>query len=339
MTMRRVASDVLSFDDGELVYQQGDIGNVMYVIRSGRVRICREDSHGQVLLDTLCPGDFFGEMSLLSGGRRSATMIAEGDVELDVITRSAFAEHIKDPLARQVLKGLSDRLRKVDSLLEYLHVAQFRIRQDAHDRVYNRLAALSRLVEVAGYRQEHAHLADVEDEISLQVIAADIRDTVTELQHILSDHSSAADNGESVIAHDAFVNKLQGVCASQSDIWQMQVDLRPECYLPPLPRALCWDLECIVEEALTNAAKHGEASRVNIILNVLDNGPGIQHVDLTIEDDGRGLHRVPDLSELPEHSKGLRGMHSRVQSYGGILHLESTRDMTRLSVRVPVGNA
>ena len=330
---------VLGCDPGETIYRQGDIGYVLYVIRSGQVRISREDSHGEILLATLGPGDFFGEMSLISGGRRSATVTAEGVTELEVMTRSAFLEHVKDPIARRVLQGLSDRLRKVDSLLEYLHIEQYRRRQDAHDRVYNRLAALSRLVEVAGYQQ--ASVATLQDEddnsISLGVIAADIRDTVTELQHILSDRSSV--DQAPTVPHDDVVARLKSVCDSQSDIWQMEVLLRCDSPLPLLPQPMCWDLECIVEEALTNAAKHGEASKVHVIIESTENGTSeTKHLELTIIDDGRGLHRVPDLSELPEHSKGLRGMHSRVQSYGGWLGLDSSSEVTTLSVVVPVAN-
>jgi CRP-like cAMP-binding protein len=335
--MKRVSTHVLGCDPGELIYQQGDTGNVMYVIRSGQIRITRADSHGEILLASLGPGEFFGEMSLLSGGRRIATVTAIGAVELEVITRTAFLEHVKDPLARRVLQGLSDRLRSVDSLLEYLHIEQYRVRQDAHDRVYNRLAALSRLVEVTGYELEHGAAVDDESDegISLQVIAADIRDTVTELQHILSDRWSV--DQEPTVEHEDVVSKLRGVCDSQGDIWQMNVHLSCEQPLPPLPRPLCWDLECIVEEALTNAAKHGEASTAQVKVCVLGNGRREpRHIELTVIDDGRGLHRVPDLAELPEHSKGLRGMHSRVQSYGGQLVLESTVENTRLSVCVPL---
>jgi len=334
--MRRHTPDILTFDPGEMIYQQGDIGNVMYVIRSGQVKVTRADSHGEILLAVLGAGEFFGEMSLLSGGRRSATMHAEGAVELEVITRSVFSEHVKDPLARRVMQGLSDRLRRVDSLLEYLHIEQFRVRQDAHDRIYNRLAALSHLVEVADY--QHKHLIDVhgpdDGTIDLPVIAADIRDTVTELQHILSDRSSV-DQSPSV-DHEDFVARLEGVCSSQADIWQIGVRLHCETRLPPLSQPMCWDLECIVEEALTNAAKHGEAGQVKVMLDVNSTHADTPHIALRIIDDGRGLHRIPDLAELPEHSKGLRGMHSRVQSYGGRLELDSCPEYTTLSVLVPV---
>jgi len=335
--MRRDTPNILVFEPGELIYQQGDIGNVMYVIRSGAVSVTRADSHGEIVLAVLGTGDFFGEMSLLSGGRRSASIRAQDDeVELEVITRSAFSEHIKDPLARRVMQGLSDRLRRVDSLLEYLHIEQYRIRQDAHDRIYNRLAALSRLVEVADYQHKHLHDIDSpDDSISLGVIAADIRDTVTELQHILSDRSTV-DPSPSV-SHDDVLGRLEGVCSSQGDIWQIDVRLHCESTLPTLPQPMCWDLECIVEEALTNAAKHGEAENVRVIVDVAEPGEsGTPHVRLSITDDGRGLHRIPDLSELPEHSKGLRGMHSRVQSYGGWLELDSCMERTTLSVVVPV---
>jgi signal transduction histidine kinase len=337
--VERVGKDILRFRDGELIYQQGDVGNVMYVIRSGHAKMLREDSHGQILLAELGPADFFGEMSLLSGGRRSATALADGITECEVITRSVFLEHVQDPLARRVLEGLTDRLRKVDTLLEFLHVEQFRIRQDAHDRVYNRLAALSKLVEVAGLTYDPEDGGDEEmhpeDSLSLRVIAADIRETVSELQCILGDRSSVDPSPQ--VEHEELVSRLHGVCSSQGDIWRMGVDLECQRELPPLPQAMCWDMECIVEEALTNAAKHGQAETVRVTLDVEHDDVGDPlHVVLSITDDGMGLVRVPDLSELPQRSKGLRGMHSRVQSYGGRIDLDSAAQGTMLSVLLPV---
>jgi signal transduction histidine kinase len=96
-------------------------------------------------------------------------------------------------------------------------------------------------------------------------------------------------------------------------------------------------MECIVEEALTNAAKHGQAEQVCVTIDVEhDDGGQPLHVVLCIQDDGMGLVRVPDLSELPHRSKGLRGMHSRVQSYGGEIDLDSGSRGTVLSVLLPV---
>ncbi|MEI7814789.1 MAG: cyclic nucleotide-binding domain-containing protein [Coriobacteriia bacterium] len=335
--MKRQAAGILTFESGEKIYQQGDLGAVMHIIQSGRVKVVREDSHGEMLLAVLGPGEFFGEMSLLSGGRRSATVYAETTVELEVITRSAFSEHIQDPLALQVMRGLTDRLRRVDSLLEYLHVEQFRVRQDAHDRVYNRLGALSRLVEVAGMRQADHPIKreDLDDfHISLPDVATDIRDTVTALQHILSDRSSI-DQSPSV-DHAGVFARIEGVCTSQADTWQMDVDFTCEGQLPELTQSMCWDLECIVEEALTNAAKHGEAGTVRVAIEVLgESGDGSQ-VALRIVDNGNGFPRIPDLSELPDHSKGLRSMHSRAQSYGGHLEMESCSDCTTVSVLIPI---
>jgi len=333
--VKRLSPDVLSFEDGELCYQQGDIGNVLYVIRSGGVQITREDSHGEILLATLGPGEFFGEMSLLSGGRRSSTVRAEGGCELEVVTRSVFLEHIKDPLARRVLSGVSDRLRKVDSLLEYLHIEQCRVRQDAHDRVYNRLAALSRLIEIAGLKQ-NAEIGVHDEEgntIGLVEIAADIRQTVTELQQILGDRAGL--DQSPTVEHEVVLDRLKGVCDSQGDIWAMDVFLHCESTLPTLSQPLCWDLECIVEEALTNAAKHGEASRVRVMIDLHENGDPL-HLALSVVDDGNGMEIVPELHQLPEHSKGLRGMHSRVQRYGGWLDLASGPGETVLSVMVPI---
>ncbi len=76
---------------GEAVFWLGDDGDALYVVESGRVAITAPDERGDHLtLDALGPGGVFGEISLLDGGPRTATVRASADSSLLVLRRNEF---------------------------------------------------------------------------------------------------------------------------------------------------------------------------------------------------------------------------------------------------------
>nr|WP_261361737.1 cyclic nucleotide-binding and patatin-like phospholipase domain-containing protein [Aeoliella straminimaris] len=81
----------VTLHSGQLACRQGEVGESMFVIVSGRVSISIDQpGGGQRVLNHLRPGDHFGEMSLLVGGSRSANVTAVMDTELLELTRSDF---------------------------------------------------------------------------------------------------------------------------------------------------------------------------------------------------------------------------------------------------------
>jgi CRP-like cAMP-binding protein len=72
-----------------------------------------------VVLATLSPTDFFGELALLDGGVRTATVVAETDLRLLVLSRGEFKElcHSYPSVAQKMLAGIGARLRKADEML------------------------------------------------------------------------------------------------------------------------------------------------------------------------------------------------------------------------------
>ena len=84
---------------GTTLFRAGDVGDAMYLIESGRVRITVSDEdQKQIVLAELARGDFFGEMAIIDGKNRSADagVIAAGIVErlrrrLEVLVRAALA--------------------------------------------------------------------------------------------------------------------------------------------------------------------------------------------------------------------------------------------------------
>jgi uncharacterized membrane protein len=102
------------------LFRQGDTGDAMYLIESGRVRISIHDDDKQELtLAELAQGDFFGEMSIIDGRQRSADAHVIEDAQLAILSRDAFLSFVRTnpDIALKMLSALTDRLRRTDELL------------------------------------------------------------------------------------------------------------------------------------------------------------------------------------------------------------------------------
>ena len=113
--LKKVADKLkpLFLPKGNTLYQEGDEGNALYVIQSGRVRIIRQDEKGQErILSYLARGDTFGETALLTGAPRSVTIKSDANTNLLVLYKNDFEQFLKDnPMAAFYLsKLLSHRL-------------------------------------------------------------------------------------------------------------------------------------------------------------------------------------------------------------------------------------
>jgi CRP/FNR family transcriptional regulator, cyclic AMP receptor protein len=144
-----------TFRAGEVIYHRDDPGQVFYVIKEGKVKICLISPDGQeISLAVLGKGDYHGEMSLFDGLPRSADAVAMEKVECYALQRSDFNNAImKSPkIAIQVLEMLSRRLRNTDQQVEDLIFLD----------VYGRVA--KKLLELA-----ETHGTKVEDGIRIDV--------------------------------------------------------------------------------------------------------------------------------------------------------------------------
>lgn len=113
------------YKDGEMVFRQGERGDCMYVVQSGRVEIILESSEGDIKLMLLKPGDIFGEMSLFTNAPRSATAVAKGRSRVLTVDKKAFLKRIhQDPsLAFRMLKDFSERIQVLDAKVMELQLA------------------------------------------------------------------------------------------------------------------------------------------------------------------------------------------------------------------------
>jgi len=102
----------LHFDAGEKVFLEDEIGDAMYMVRSGRIDII---TYGMVL-ENVRTGGIFGEMALIDDGVRSAAAIAAEPTEVAAIDKSTFLAIVRnDPqFALRVMNLLAIRLRRMN---------------------------------------------------------------------------------------------------------------------------------------------------------------------------------------------------------------------------------
>ena len=102
------------FKRGDRIVEQGLKSNALYIILSGRARVLASDSRGrEVILATLQPGDYIGEMSLIDNEPHSATVRAEVQTDVLMLGRSEFARCMPESssMAYAVMRVLVQRLR------------------------------------------------------------------------------------------------------------------------------------------------------------------------------------------------------------------------------------
>jgi CRP/FNR family transcriptional regulator/CRP/FNR family cyclic AMP-dependent transcriptional regulator len=110
----------------EVIFHENDPGSVLFVLKSGAVKISVCDRNGKEdILKIIYPGDFFGDMSLLDGKHRSATVSAmERSVSLTVQREHFLSLINKHPnLVMNMLATMSRRLRKTDEKIASLRFA------------------------------------------------------------------------------------------------------------------------------------------------------------------------------------------------------------------------
>jgi small-conductance mechanosensitive channel/CRP-like cAMP-binding protein len=130
------------FGDGETVLRQGAPGDSLYLIRRGAVAILVEEEGGQREVARLAENEFFGEMSLLTGAPRRATMVARGDAECYVIDRALFQEVLAqgkstrcESVVQEITRILGSRQSVLQRIGEEAAHSTAEARADLLDRV------------------------------------------------------------------------------------------------------------------------------------------------------------------------------------------------------------
>ena len=106
--------DVETHKAGTPMFNRGDPGDALYVVREGEVEIWVKNDTGERMILEMCKrGDFFGEISLLDGGPRTASALCKTDVEILVVDREDLEEliRLRPAAAMDLLAAAGRRLR------------------------------------------------------------------------------------------------------------------------------------------------------------------------------------------------------------------------------------
>jgi len=112
----------LDCPERQVLFRAGDVGDAMYLIERGKVRISVRATDGHdVTLTELAARDFFGEMALLDGQPRSASATVAENARLAVLSREHFLSFMRSNpnVALEMLTALTNRLRHTDELLRH----------------------------------------------------------------------------------------------------------------------------------------------------------------------------------------------------------------------------
>lgn len=108
------------FPKGTVLFREGDQGREMFIIQQGKVQVRKRVGKTEEILAELSGGEFFGEMALLIGMDRSATVEVIEDSKLLVVNPEAFQSLLKSniEIALKMLKKMASRLRALDEHFE-----------------------------------------------------------------------------------------------------------------------------------------------------------------------------------------------------------------------------
>jgi CRP/FNR family transcriptional regulator, cyclic AMP receptor protein len=126
---------------GDTVFREGEAGDSLYVVLSGKVKLGKHSSDGrEKLVAVMGPADQFGELSLFDPGPRTTTATAVTDAQLAQLPEAALEQWVLDRpvIGVQLLRVLAHRLRRTDAMLADL------IFVDVPGRVAKQLLQLAR---------------------------------------------------------------------------------------------------------------------------------------------------------------------------------------------------
>lgn len=103
-----------TFQDGQIIFEEGSNGDWIYVVEEGEVEISKKIEGKRVVLETLKDGDIFGEMAYIDKIPRSATATAKGTTVVGILDRTFFDTEFNKISSdfQQILKTVAFRLRK-----------------------------------------------------------------------------------------------------------------------------------------------------------------------------------------------------------------------------------
>ncbi len=167
-----------SFKKESIILMEEDESGSLFIIAKGKVKVTRTSSDGrEVILNILSDSDIFGEMSLIDGLTRSATVTALEPSELFIIQRNQFLEFLKEhpEISIAVMQELSKRLRTADMQIKSLSL------KDAEGKVATVIVQLAN--DQGRIRQGAVEIEKLPLQQDLANMAGTSRETISRTLH------------------------------------------------------------------------------------------------------------------------------------------------------------
>ena len=180
-----------------IVLEEEETGAALFVIIAGKVKIVRTDDEGrEVILSILGESDFFGEMAILDGLNRSASVIATTKADLLMIHRRDILKLLHDfpAVAIALLRELTLRLRKADAQIKSLSL------KDAAGRVANVIIQLAD--DIGRIRQGRVEIEELPLQQDIANMAGTSRETISRMVHMFIKKGHIDLQGSKLIIND-----------------------------------------------------------------------------------------------------------------------------------------
>jgi CRP/FNR family transcriptional regulator, cyclic AMP receptor protein len=143
--------DTVNHPTGKVLFKYGDPGDSLYIVRAGEVEIFfKNDTGERIVLETARPGDFFGEISLLDGGPRTASAEVTKDLRAVIVDRADLEDllRIRPASAMELLTATGRRLRETNRILR--HTVSRNINDEVEDKRTPVMRAVDWISEFSG---------------------------------------------------------------------------------------------------------------------------------------------------------------------------------------------
>jgi len=180
--LTKIASKMVPrvYEKGQMILLEESMGETFFIITQGAVKVTRLSADGrEVILAILGESDFFGEMSLLDGGGRSANIVANEDAKVLTLSRNDFLDCLESypKIAIALLEELATRLRKSDQQIESLSLS------DSEHRIGITLIRLA--AELGTIKQGHVTVKNLPYQQDIANMAGTSRETVSRTLKLL----------------------------------------------------------------------------------------------------------------------------------------------------------
>ena len=153
------AASIVDIGPGEFLFQEGDAGDAVFIVRRGMVKVVRA-GEPDVVLSTLKPGDVLGELGVLNAAPRTASVVAVDESQLVRVGKEAVDRVLDDPVdVREMLGQLATALTKDrEEVVQENVVLDQKVRERTEELRRTQLEVIQRLARAAEFRDDDTGL-------------------------------------------------------------------------------------------------------------------------------------------------------------------------------------